>query len=268
MNNFLHFITHSSIFIAICATSLSYFYTHITFTEINYYRLSTIFFATLLSYIGVQLIPISKNLIHNYRSLWIKKNKIILIALMISSIIGITSSVKHLSDFDILNFSHLFIIVLFYEKIFLDEKELRKIPYIKPFLISYIWACACSAPQVFLNKNDPNLFILIESYFFILALTIPFDIRDIESDNLDGLKTLATKFTVSSVKRLSFFFFLLSSILQFLYLQVSLKNLTLTTIILVIYMLILSRVWPNQKEGYFLLGLDGIILLKLLYLLL
>lgn len=266
MNNFLNFITHSSLFIALCATSLSFYYTKISFTQINYYRLSTIFFATLLSYIGVQLIPVTKNHFHNKRSLWIKENKIILFSFMVSSLIGITASLEHLNNFDILNFSHLFIIVLFYEKIFLDEKELRKIPYIKPFLISYIWACACSAPQVFLNKSDPNLFIFLESFLFILALTIPFDIRDIENDNFDGLKTLATRFQTSTVKRISLTIFVLSAIIQFQFLALSLKNIIITVFIMIVYLLILSRVWPNQKETYFLVGLDGIILLKLLYL--
>lgn len=251
---------------ALSALSLSYFYSNILSTESNFYRYIIIFCGTLASYIAVQLIPISQNFAKSKRSLWIKENKILLYSLLLASLFSIVASVKHLESFDILNFSHLFIIVLFYEKIFLNEKELRKIPYVKPFIISYVWACVCTAPQIFLSLKNPNYLIWPECFLFILGLTIPFDIRDIEADNIDGVKTFATKFRVKSVKRLSFLIFIIALVMQFYYLELTLSNLMITIGIAICYLLILSRVWPNQKEYIFLYGLDGVILLKLLYL--
>ena len=266
MSNFFTFISHSSIFISICALSLSFFYSLTFEIETNLYRYIVIFCGTLASYIGVQLIPMHKNKASSIRSLWIKNNKIILYSLLLASIFAIVASIRHLESFDLLNFTHLFIIVLFYEKIFLNEKELRKIPYIKPFLISYVWACVCTAPQIILSLKNPNYIIWAESFMFILGLTIPFDIRDIEADHIDGIKTFATRFKVKTVKVLSFGIFLIALIMQFNYLEPTLTNIIITIMIGICYLLVLSRVWPNQKEHIFLYGLDGIILLKILYL--
>jgi 4-hydroxybenzoate polyprenyltransferase len=99
-----------------------------------------------------------------------------------------------------------------------------------------------------------------------LALTLPFDIRDIEIDNQQGVKTLATRFSISMVKRLSFVCLLLSFILQYQYLTFSIQNIFITTSIGLIFILLLAKTWPNQKDHYFLLGFDGLILFKLLYL--
>ena len=138
MNPYVSFISNSSLFISTMSVSLSLYYTVITASTINYSRLIVVFFGTLTSYIGVQLIPISKNKIINQRTEWIKKHKLILISLMVISFIVITLSIKNLNSFDILNFIHLFILVLFYEKIFINKYELRKLPYFKPVIIAYI----------------------------------------------------------------------------------------------------------------------------------
>lgn len=267
MSKFFTFFSYSSLFISICALSLAFFYSTSFEIETNIYRYIVIFCGTLASYTGVQLIPINKNKANSARSLWIKENKIILYSLILASIFAIIASLKHLESFDLLNFAHLFIIVLFYEKIFLNEKELRKIPYLKPFIISYVWACVCTAPQIILTINEPNYLIWGECFLFILGLTIPFDIRDIEADHIDGVKTLATRFSVKTVKLLSFIIFITALYMQFSYIHPTLKNIAITIFIGSFYLLILSKVWPNQKEHIFLYGLDGIIILKILYLL-
>ena len=79
MNPYVSFISNSSLFISTMSVSLSLYYTVITASTINYSRLIVVFFGTLTSYIGVQLIPISKNKIINQRTEWIKKQKYILL---------------------------------------------------------------------------------------------------------------------------------------------------------------------------------------------
>ena len=163
MTNLFKFFANSSLFIALCAFCLSIFYSEITETNIELYRLIVIFLGTLASYIGVQLIPMHKNKATSQRSIWIKEQKVILYSFLAASFFGIFASLQYLENFDLLNFTHLFILVLFYEKIFLNEKELRKIPYLKPFIISYVWACVATAPQIFLSLDNPNFHICKKS---------------------------------------------------------------------------------------------------------
>jgi 4-hydroxybenzoate polyprenyltransferase len=266
MKPLVSFISNSSIFISIMALCLSLFYSKITDTAIDYNRLIVIFFGTLISYIGVQLIPITENKINNKRTDWIKSYKTILIILMVTSLLVIILSIKYLNSYDLLNFIHLFILVLFYEKIFIKKNELRKIPYFKPLLIAYIWACTCTAPVLYLNLDSINYWIWIECFLFILSLAIPFDIRDLETDSLESIKTIPIKFGIKNSRFICLFLFLCSLVLQFQYIELNLMSIIITLLFCIIYIVLLKNTWPGQKDEYFLYGFDGLMAFKLLYL--
>lgn len=265
MIKFLTYITYSSLFISLCCASLSFYYYEVTNTPLNIYKTLIIFFATLFSYNVVQVIPLKEEKSFSSRTIWINKHRKDLIFFMSLSIIFILYFIKDLTKFDIINFTHLFVIVVFYEKILFKSNGLRAIPYIKPFIISYVWACACSLTGGVFNNT---LFLIwIECYLFVLSLTIPFDIRDIHHDNADGLKTLATKYPLINVKILALTAMIISLILHINYIEISQEKLAVLACILFIYTFILKSINQKSSEFYFLLGLDGIILLKLLFLL-
>ncbi len=75
-------------------------------------------------------------------------------------------------------------------------KRLRDYPIIKIFLVALVWAAI--ATLIPLYKSDIELTtriaIFIEKYFFVFALVIPFDIRDIEYDCSLKVPTLPNKF--------------------------------------------------------------------------
>ena len=267
MNAVVSFVSNSSIFISIMAVCLTIFYSKATYTSLDLNRLVVVFFGTLLSYIGVQLIPIAKNLVMNKRTLWISNHKLTLISFMVASLIGIILSLEKLHNYDILNFTHLFILVFFYEKIFTGEKELRKLPYLKPILIAYIWAWVCTAPALYLNLDSINYWLWIECFLFILALAIPFDIRDLENDSLESIKTIPIKFGVSKSRFICLSLFLFSVVLQFQYLEFNTISFIITLIFCAFYIYLLKNTWPSQKDEYFLYGYDGLMAFKLFYLL-
>jgi 4-hydroxybenzoate polyprenyltransferase len=261
----LTYLTYSSLFISLCSASLSFYYYQVTNMPLNIYKILIIFFATLFSYNVVQVIPLKEGKSFSSRTTWIKKHKKNLIFLMSLSLILILFFIKDLTKFDIINFAHLFVIVVFYEKILFKSKGLRAIPYIKPFIISYVWASTCALTG---GDFDNTLFLIwIECYLFVLSLTIPFDIRDIYHDNADGLKTLATKYPLINVKILALTAMCTSLILHLTYIENTQKTLAVASSILILYTFILKSINQRSSEFYFLIGLDGIILLKLLFLL-
>lgn len=75
-------------------------------------------------------------------------------------------------------------------------KRLRDIPYIKIFLIAGVWAYLTLAWPLMAEGVEWRLWIFpfVERFLFILAITIPFDVRDSEMDQAYGLKTLASLF--------------------------------------------------------------------------
>jgi 4-hydroxybenzoate polyprenyltransferase len=261
----LKFISFSGIFIAIAAICYSLFYTLLLDVPVHVFRLIIIFFATLGSYIAVQLLPLYKAPIWHERQVWFKEHYIELLAMLVSSALAILIFANRLNQIEMLNFFHLFLIVVFYEKIIIKNNELRKIPYLKPFLIAYVWAGACTLPQLLNDTYNPIIFT--ESFLFILALTIPFDIRDNEQDRMQGLKTLVHILGEGKLKILCFIIFTTALAIGLYLAGPALHRLFISLGMLIFYSFLLGRSWNNQHDYYFLYGMDSLIILKLLLLL-
>ena len=94
------------------------------------------------------------------------------------------------------------------------NKSLRDIPYLKIHLICLIWVIAIGLFQL-INENDFELIdwqFVVAHYFFILAITIPFDIRDLIYDS-PNQKTIPQLLGAHKSKLLSVFFLLLYTFL-------------------------------------------------------
>ncbi len=97
----------------------------------------------------------------------------------------------------------LFLISFFYVTSFTFLKiPVRSLPYMKGALIALCWTCACVLfPLV--NHGKPIDWLFCFSHFcFFLALTIPFDIRDIPIDR-SVITTVAVRFGVFYSKLLA-----------------------------------------------------------------
>lgn len=68
---------------------------------------------------------------------------------------------------------------LLYNSFFLD-KYIRKIPLLKVFYVGFVWALVNS----WLVMPSFHVFIFLSSFFFTTALVLPFDIRDMHTDNV------------------------------------------------------------------------------------
>lgn len=89
--------------------------------------------------------------------------------------------------------------------------RLRDIPYVKIFLVAGVWTfVTVCLPLVLLpdftfqSLLNPTAILTASNRFLIFfAITLPFDIRDLEHDNKNGLKTFATSLGVDGIKKLS-----------------------------------------------------------------
>jgi len=73
------------------------------------------------------------------------------------------------------------------------KKRLRDFNFIKIFLVAFVWAWVTAAlPWLYFGKEiSLNFFLLfIERFFFIFAITIPFDIRDLKVDEHTNVVTI------------------------------------------------------------------------------
>ena len=74
--------------------------------------------------------------------------------------------------------------------------KLREIPYLKIFLISFIWSASTIVlPLIQANEkifSTPVSLLFTERFLFIFAIALQFDIRDMHADRRAGLKTIPT----------------------------------------------------------------------------
>ncbi len=157
--------------------------------------------------------------------------------------------------------------ILYVLPVFSNKQRLRDFAYIKIFAIAITWTWFST--WFLIDNIDIGTYILIacEQMFFMLGITLPFDIRDIGIDSKDGVHTIATKLGYEKTKNLSIIFISLS-ILCFIYLVISHQISDQAIIILpyvILYLLIIFiiRRRDTYKQDVMITGaLDGSILIK------
>ncbi len=86
-------------------------------------------------------------------------------------------------------------------------RRFRDIPYTKPLIISFVVSYFTLAFPVFEQQGIEAIFeggflrAFSERFLFLLAVTIPFDMRDMRNDHEAGLETLATEYGFKAAKR-------------------------------------------------------------------
>jgi hypothetical protein len=225
------------------------------------------------------------------RHFWIAKNRIALTALTVLSIAtGIVGCINWYQQVFHENFFSDFIfllgipalISLAYALPFIPFKKrwlrLRDLPFIKIFLIAFVWAWVTviiperlalktihiAMPEVLFSEGTSWFWA---SFSFLLALTIPFDIRDIRIDGAD-LKVLPVVLGVRGAKWLSVCLLLLASAIWFYGLIqnniVGSDKAFFSLIALILWAsisgIVVSFASPKRHEYYFSLLVDGLLL--------
>lgn len=102
---------------------------------------------------------------------------------------------------------------LLYNSFFLDL-YIRKIPLLKVFYVGLVWALV----NCWLTLPEFNIPIFMISFFFITALVLPFDIRDMK---VDTVKTFPALIGVQNTKYIAYILVFLSIMLASQYLTIN-----------------------------------------------
>jgi 4-hydroxybenzoate polyprenyltransferase len=153
--------------------------------------------------------------------------------------------------------------------VFGQGRRLRDIGYLKIFLIAFVWAYIALGHNLNDHMLDRKLIvylILLERFLYILAVTLPFDIRDIEIDQKISVNTIPSYLGIHRT------YVLVNTLLLICYvLSLAVCNflniLTVTTAILMGLSLLstytLIVISKGKDSDYYYSGLiDGAILLK------
>jgi 4-hydroxybenzoate polyprenyltransferase len=277
----LDFLLYSNIFIALCAVSQGLVTYWLVEAKPDTYVLGLLFCSTLALYnFSILLSKPEKPEISRFQRVrWIFSHYRLMITLTIISSIAIIPLSFFLNTSSNILLIGLGLISITYNLpiVSIDDKQfsLRNIPGVKLFIIAMVWAASCVLLPIFeiagnnsstITLNE-TILLFLKRLFFIAAITVPFDIRDIFQDKSNQLKTIPVIF--GEKNSLLICQVLLASYLLLLFnftKKIDGNFFALSLTILLSGWLIFKSKWKKNEYYYFLL-LDGTMILQLIMLL-
>ncbi|MEE9438604.1 MAG: UbiA family prenyltransferase [Saprospiraceae bacterium] len=163
--------------------------------------------------------------------------------------------------------------ILYVLPLFTNKKRLRDISFIKIFLVAIIWSFVTESIPLYESGISTLEIILLflERVFFFIAITIPFDIRDIKVDHTNNVKTLPSLLGAKNAINLSSLLLVFAILLEaYIYFKFKLFfNGTIALICTYLISIGLINRYSKKENDYYFSGIfDGLILLPYLLLLL
>lgn len=151
-------------------------------------------------------------------------------------------------------------------------RRLRDYAYIKVFLIAVVWVIITVIIPMVMNVATLPFLILtsLEKLLFMVALTLPFDIRDIYIDKTSGVKTLAADLGVKKTYKLSFILVLaaiLVIVASYILGYISFHYLVIIILAYAISLIIIHFSLNKTHDFYFAGLVDGMMILPFLFIL-
>ena len=263
MKSIISFLVYTNIWVAFCVLGLA-LSTEILLGSTNFNISKFVFLCTIFTYNFQRVIRVNKEGKHP-RRYWLEKNSRLVYFLMLLS--G-GFSLYIFFDFSVVT---QLVIILLGILCFLYPFTLRRIPFIKIVVIALVW----STTTMLLLTLENNIIIsvneilhLVARFFFVFAITIPFDIKDLEYDT-KNIITIPLFFGIRRSKIIaSFLLFISILIAAFQYNNSSLILAHLLALIL-LYFIALVFVWKSdekKKEMYFAFWGEGLSICAYLFL--
>ena len=253
----IRFLVYSNLWISLGASCLALLTFQFTEIEPDRNFILFVFFATLFSYNFQRLTRLSKLKKENPK-LWIlsheKEAKFILILSFLGSLIF---NPLYSHPYILLPIAFLGGISFAY-----SYKGLRDFPMIKIFLIAASWGIFCGILPFFYSPFWSSVswaqsFFWI--FFYILAITIPFDIRDLQVDEKEK-ETLPQLLGIKGSKILALVFLAVSFLCIYTFSSSARTFLFFISYLIAAFLIIQSS--PKRKPLYFALLLDGHIIIQ------
>jgi 4-hydroxybenzoate polyprenyltransferase len=277
----IHTLIFGNIFVSICAASLCAETLLLCgYGKIFNTAVALTFFSTLFiyNYQRAFSFQVHDTVFRSIRHGWISKNRNTSITLVVISTIGIITCLFFLvSEIYFLLFP-LFVISFFYSSRLAGLKvlsfRLRELPFLKIFLVALVW----SATEVILpivqeegtlkGFSYKNMLLFVGQFFFVFAITLPFDVRDLELDKQKGIKTFPVRFGVGATKLLMLFCCGLSFMSWFLaydlFAGIEKKELVALSFCLSCTAVLLLSTSTKRNEYFYAAWIEGLSLLQFL----
>ena len=246
INRLFKFYLNSSLHIAFSVLSLSFITAQSFAIKCDKNLFLFLFCSSVLAYNFIKYFGISK---FYYRSLTTRLKEIQLLSLF--CFFGLIITFFELNNTTKLLVLCLGAVTFFYEIPFERVASLRRVKGLKIYIIALVWAMTTVLLPLLEAgiEFEVSIFLtFIQRFIFILVLMLPFEIRDLNNDDL-LLSTIPQKIGITTSKRLGFLGLFLIFLLSFLLHNNSIDILT-STIVMVVTGLFLVFSHP-KKPFYF-----------------
>ena len=263
MKSIIRFFIKSNVWVAFCTLGLTAT-SEILLQTTNYQISQFVFCATIFTYNFQRIIRVKKGQEHA-RKKWLDKNRTVVYFLMFFAVV--------MSSYHFFNFkSSTQIAILFAGGLsVLYPFGLRRIPFVKIFIISFVWAISTMLLLVLENNisiSEHIILHLVSRFLFVFAITIPFDIRDLKYD-ADDLKTIPLFFGFEKAKWIAIFsVFICMIIATFHQLQneINLSNFLALILLYFLASVLIKKSDQNNSEMYFSFWVESLSIFSYLFL--
>lgn|GEM_PF-198792 len=266
---FLDFILFGNIYVAlgaVCLIQSSIIQIQFTDHLLKYSLLA--FFSTLFVYNFQRIFYKSseENNAGSIRRKWIFNHKTSIRLLIVIAAIGVAVTF-FFNDYRILFYlSPLLILSLIY---FLPFVKLRKNPWLKLLTLVSVWTVATAVVPILLISTEPfsrnNLLHIIMRFSFMVAICIPFDIRDLMVDKADSVLTIPQLLGENMARWLAFGFVLLYTLLvifEFTFGIITFMVFTALLLSTIINAVLILMTNSKRNEYFYVAGIDGTMILQ------
>lgn len=134
------------------------------------------------------------------------------------------------------------------------HKNLRQISYLKIIVVAFVWAgFSVLIPVINVNEsvNYNVILLLLQRFFVVIVLILPFDIRDVKYDAI-SLQTIPKKIGVEKTKRLGLILMIFALLIEYALNNMSItKNAFMIFFFLVIIFLMRSKIEQSKYYSSF-----------------
>lgn len=192
------------------------------------------------------------------RKKWADKNKILLQLVFLVGIAELYPLYKSSWQF-LFIYAVAGLISLLY---FLPFFNLRSVPFLKSFIIGMVWVLVCVGAPLNISEVTPLLmWFCAAQLFFITALCVLFNIKDLEQDKITGTYTIPVLYGIRIAKIFTMVLLVCYLLASFLAGSgIGFVAGTFGTFLLSCFFTIGSS--PKKHSFYYLFGVDGIILIQ------
>jgi hypothetical protein len=262
------FILFSNIYVAlgaVCLVQSSIIQLQLNSSLIAYCFL--VFFSTLFVYNFQRVFykAPENSALNSVRRIWIFKNPHLLKTL---TGIGFCGSVVAFlfNDFRIaIYLLPLLVLALLY---FVPAVKLRKNPWIKLLTLAIVWTMVTAVLPLLLKQGPFDTYALLHTlvrFWFMIAICIPFDIRDLKIDTADAVSTIPLRVGENRAKWLAFgcmVVYVLLIILEHLFGMINLKIFIALLFTATLNSMLVLMSSSKRSEYFYIAGIDGTMILQ------